>query len=209
MKLSLSAYIQQHCPLLCHLIFRGAATPHLTRLPEFLVEVLYLESSDFVTDLEDTDVAINNASSVAAVAAVIEVTGVDSVVGNQAARAVSPGANSKNSVSPPSKNFVKKGVSQSPQIPGSTQRRKAALPIPVAEMVVAAHASLLLHIILQTSRTDSSQKLITVSGAEPPQPLDSLSNQRAVLSLLPRGNWWLCERVLKAFLSLQGQVHKK
>lgn len=60
--------------------------------------------------------------------------------------------------------------------------------LPVAELIIASFTSLLLFVI---SRTQGRTR-----------------DRGVIRSSLPGGTWWLCIRVLKAFLSLQGQVKK-
>ncbi len=62
-------YLQDKCPLLCHLLAHKSTTAvdprqhaslHALRVTDLLVEILHLEAIDFLVDLEETDAAINN-----------------------------------------------------------------------------------------------------------------------------------------------------
>ena len=62
-------YLQEKCPLLCHLLAHKSTTVanrhkhaslHALCVPDLLVEILHLEAIDFLVDLEETDAAINN-----------------------------------------------------------------------------------------------------------------------------------------------------
>jgi len=62
-------YLQEKCPLLCHLLAHKTTTAfdshqhaslHALRVSDLLVEILHLEAIDFLVDLEETDAAINN-----------------------------------------------------------------------------------------------------------------------------------------------------
>ena len=108
------------------------------------------------------------------------------------------------------------------------------MPVPVAELIVSAHAALLLHTLtggvqrndsvnnVDQRRIESAGTDFSPGGSIVPSPARSskqniLMHETAKLeqcnladhvrSKLPRGNWWLCVRVLKAFLTLQGQVN--
>ena len=109
------------------------------------------------------------------------------------------------------------------------------MPVPVAELIVSAHAALLLHTLTCSTngaqgndsanvglRCIESAGINSPGGSIVPSPARS-SKQNMVITMtaqleqhsltvhvrskLPRGNWWLCVRVLKAFLTLQGQVN--
>ena len=62
-------YLQEKCPLLCHLLEHKSTTAsdrqkhaslHALCVADLLVEILHLEAIDFLVDLEETDAAINN-----------------------------------------------------------------------------------------------------------------------------------------------------
>lgn len=202
----LGTYLHTRCPAIHHLLFRshdGAESTASAQasLPGLLVGLLYLETVDFLRDLEETDEAINSSTASAATATATGATGV-AATGTFAIQDQQGGSPRPAHASP-----ARTTVTSPPQQPSSAQRSKKAsrsdaLPIPVAELVVAAHASLLLH-TLEKARGDSSDlnaaKRITSTNTDAPPN----SN---VLATLPRGGWWLCARVLKAFLTLQGQV---
>lgn len=122
-------------------------------LVELLIEIVLLETADFIEDIDRTDEAINLPREVGA---------------EGLSRRVSDA-----SASPPSQK-------------SSDEVQQESDALPVAALIVASYASLLLH---------------TVVSASP-----SRSPMEWVRSRLPRGSWWLCIRVLKAFLALQGQV---
>ena len=84
--------------------------------------------------------------------------------------------------------------------------------VPVAEIVLSAHLSLLLHTVvygrLATGHRGARKQDVGIG------PIGTLSPEAAaeaimlsdhVRASLPRRSWWLCVRVLKAYLALQGQ----
>lgn len=109
------------------------------------------------------------------------------------------------------------------------------MPVPVAELIVSAHAALLLHTLALTNAPTGAQvqeeahrkciqdvtsparvalaqdqSQMTPLGLQQVITLQRTQRRRGladrVRGQLPRGSWWLCVRVLKAFLTLQGQV---
>lgn len=124
-------------------------------LTELLIEIVLLETADFIEDINRTDEAMNQPREVGA-------EGLSRRVSD--ASTSSPLSSQKSS--------------------DGDKRESDALP--VAALILSSYASLLLH---------------TVVSACP-----SRSAMECVRSRLPRGTWWLCIRVLKAFLALQGQV---
>lgn len=197
-----ASYLRDRCPVIHQLMSRTTEAPHLPRsltLSGLLIEILYLETADFLQDLEETDAAIIVSSALVAVNG--SVAGAASPIAAKAGAAGSSGTPQLPRT--PSTARVAGSSSSSkmasPAAPrGSTgkSRSESSMPIPVAELVVAAHAALLLHTLeTNTTEGDKQKKQIT-SGAD----------LRSALAALPRGDWWLCTRVLKAFLNLQGQV---
>jgi hypothetical protein len=75
--------------------------------------------------------------------------------------------------------------------------------LPIAELILSAHAVLLIHSIWSiSSRQNHKEKNIAIEIEENrnnPYHTD-------VRKFLPRKSWWFAIRILKAFLSLQGQV---
>lgn len=123
-------------------------------LTELLIEIVLLETADFIDDINRTDEAMNQPREVGA---------------EGLSRRVSDA-----STSPP------------PSQKSSDEDKRESDALPVAALIVASYASLLLHTVVSASPSHNAME--------------------CVRSRLPRGSWWLCIRVLKAFLALQGQV---
>jgi hypothetical protein len=158
-----------------------------------------LETADFLHDLEDTDEAITSGLPAAEGAALHQLdNGAASPVLGKGTGSVQKTPSSVDErTTDPKKVSETKGSGAKGTLP---RTESSSLPIPVAELVVAAHAALLLHTLEgNTILTSNSGQKLLGSSPQTEQPA------RAIAAL-PRGDWWLCVRVLKAFLTLQGQV---
>jgi hypothetical protein len=176
LKLLLQSSSSVEDPLLkkCH------EAPRLC-LSDLLIELIYLESADFMTDIIETDNVINERE-----------------VGR-------PDTSASGAVAVDS---------SLPQSGG-----KAALP--VAELIVSSHLSMLLVTLSQwqklqqctdkdvteyekgKSASDSGNVPSFGSRAYVPYEKGTPSSIR---SRLPRGTWWYLVRILKGYLNLQEQV---
>jgi hypothetical protein len=191
-----AAYLKERCPTLYGLLNRR---PTGVPLSQLMVEILYLETADFLHDLEDTDEAITAGQPVAEGATPHQLdNGAASPVLGKGTGSVqkTPSSADKRTLDPKQVSATK-GSGTKGTLP---RTESSSLPIPVAELVVAAHAALLLHTLDGNTSlaSNSGQKLL----GNPPQT----EQPARAIAALPRGDWWLCVRVLKAFLTLQGQV---
>jgi len=124
-------------------------------LTELLIEIVLLETADFIEDINRTDEAMNQPREVGA---------------EGLSRRVSDASTSSPLSSQKS----------------SDRDKRESDALPVAALILSSYASLLLHTVVSSCPSRSAME--------------------CVRSRLPRGTWWLCIRVLKAFLALQGQV---
>ena len=124
-------------------------------LTELLIEIVLLETADFIEDINRTDEAIEQPRKVGA---------------EGLSRRVSDASTSSPLSSQKS----------------SDRDKRESDALPVAALILSSYASLLLHTVVSACPCRSAME--------------------CVRSRLPRGTWWLCIRVLKAFLALQGQV---
>jgi hypothetical protein len=158
-----------------------------------------LETADFLHDLEDTDEAIAAGLPAAEGATPHQLdNGAASPVLGKGTGSVqkTPSSADKRTVDPKQVSATK-GSGAKGTLP---RTESSSLPIPVAELVVAAHAALLLHTLEgNTSLTSNGGQKLLGNSPQTEQPARAID-------ALPRGDWWLCVRVLKAFLTLQGQV---
>jgi hypothetical protein len=191
-----ATYLKERCPTIYGLLNRR---PTRVLLSKLLVEILYLETADFLHDLENTDEAITAGLPVAEGATPHQLdNGAASPVLGKGTGSVqkTPSSADKRTVDPKQVSATK-GSGAKGTLP---RTESSSLPIPVAELVVAAHAALLLHTLEgNTSLTSNSGQKLLGSSPQTEQPARAID-------ALPRGDWWLCVRVLKAFLTLQGQV---
>jgi len=139
---------------------RRSSDTHDRTLVELLVEIVLLETVDFIEDIKRTDEAMNSRQE-------------GELVGSEGL----------------SRRVYDVTASPPPSQKSSDEERESDA-LPVAALIVASYASLLLHTVV-------SGTFPTHSGSMECVPL---------IARLPRGSWWLCIRILKAFLALQGQV---
>eukprot|EP01032_Pedospumella_encystans_P013208 gene13208-15219_t len=186
------------------------ASLHALRVPDLLVEILHLEAIDFLVDLEETDAAINNNQP---------------QLQHQGAAQPSP---------QPLQRTISTTSAPGSAVVAAGKVSESNMPVPVAELIVSAHAALLLHTLTCSTNgvqgnhsvNDVDQRCIESAGINSPGgsvvPSPARSSQQNMVTMtaqleqhnlaaqvrskLPRGNWWLCVRVLKAFLTLQGQT---
>ena len=84
-------------------------------------------------------------------------------------------------------------------------------PIPVSDLIIAAHASLLLFSLGCPSRISlekgqfSQIDLAEAAVAAVTSP-EALVESATIRAALPGGKWWLLVRVLKAYLALQSSI---
>lgn len=206
------AQFMKSCPLVTTFLYPPEAamcSPSCSSatLGGLLVEILLLETKEQLRDLEDTDAAIN-CSTVA-------------LAGIQNADFVaSPAVPSTPSVPSSAGRASAAHKSAGGKKTASTAKGAVEL-LPIAELTISAYAALLLQALASegeitappptdraidcdrsgclTILPERMTSQLTAAAAAVPLSV-------AIASRLPRGNWWLCSRVLKAFLSLQGQV---
>lgn len=85
----------------------------------------------------------------------------------------------------------------------SSQNDSCDEDVPVAELIFTAHLCLMLHTCLFGKISSDKTGVVKPSGG---YVLNSAKVSQSILSRLPRKSWWLCIRILKGYLALQGQV---
>lgn len=209
------AQFMKSCPLVatflqtCESAEDRAASCSSATLSDLLVEILLLETKEQLRDLEDTDAAINSSSA--------PPTGMQHVdpIASPTTASAAPLPTTAGSASAARKSTDAKKTASA--VKGAVEL------LPIAELTISAYAALLLQTLA------SEDQVAAVSGdrtiqldcddrndcliRSPGRVVCNLASATAgplsvaVATRLPRGNWWLCSRVLKAFLSLQGQVN--
>lgn len=219
--LRVDAYFVKCCPTLHflrepRLASKSSAMQRAT-LCDLLVEILLLETKEQLRDLEDTDEAINTLNNTAAaIQSASPARSLDAAGGTPGTHK-SPDGGSKQPAS-----AVKKGAVALLPIAELTISAYAALllhalacetPAPMLsgcsdDSDVAGRDSA---IKSSPEKVTRDQQAVVLCPSRPVVMTTSSTHKTShlseiITSRLPRQSWWLCSRVLKAFLSLQGQV---
>jgi hypothetical protein len=183
---------------------RSNSSDHLEgqSLPFLLVEILKVEAADFISDLHATDQAINQEQEHAQLS------------GRRPHPADGSGESSGASPAAAALRSTDAKLARTPDAASNV----GAVALPVAELIIAAHTVILIHTLVTSGKEFGScscsskmpelQEKSTSEARVMYEPSNS-NHHTLVLSLrsqLPRNSWWLCVRILKAFLALQGQV---